>query len=397
MNDSRFIKSIRLRNLLSFGPDNEEFELKSLNVLIGPNASGKSNFIEAIDLLRATTRDINEPCRQGGGIREWLWKGNREEGIISIDVIITNRPEKKVSFINYHIDLNIIDEAFFVYEEVIKPEKKGGNVNFFYKNITDKAEWIITRGFKYNVEELMPEDDFDIHQSILSQFKSFRDYPEITRLGRNLNKIKIYRNIDVTKKSVSRLPQQTDLPSDFLSEDFNNLPLVINELESKKETQDLVVDKLRILYDDVDRIITKIVGGPIQIFIQEKGLNDLIPASRLSDGTLRYLCLLTILCHPEPPPLICIEEPEIGLHPDIMPTIAELLIEASKRTQLIVTTHSDALVSALSETPESVVVCEHDDDGTHMRRLEKEKLKGWLDKYTLGDLWEMGEIGGTRW
>ena len=99
---------------------------------------------------------------------------------------------------------------------------------------------------------------------------------------------------------------------------------------------------------------------------------------RLSDGTLRYLCLLAILCHPEPPPLICIEEPETGLHPDILPTIAELMIEASQRTQFIVTTHSDILVSAFSEIPEAVLVCEKDEDGTHFKRLEKDKLKAWL-------------------
>jgi len=126
-------------------------------------------------------------------------------------------------------------------------------------------------------------------------------------------------------------------------------------------------------------------------------LKDPIPASRLSDGTLRYLCLLSILCHPSPPPLICLEEPEVGLHPDILHTVAELLVEASKRTQLIVTTHSDILVSALSEQPESILVCEHDEGGTHMKWLEQEQLKEWLKKYSLGDLWLRGQLGGVRW
>jgi predicted ATPase len=106
---------------------------------------------------------------------------------------------------------------------------------------------------------------------------------------------------------------------------------------------------------------------------------------------------MALLLHPTPPPLICIEEPELGLHPDILPTIAEMLIEASQRTQLIVTTHSDALISALSEYPESVVVCERDEKGSHLRRLEPDKLKDWLENYTLGDLRQMGEIGGNRW
>jgi predicted ATPase len=102
-----------------------------------------------------------------------------------------------------------------------------------------------------------------------------------------------------------------------------------------------------------------------------------------------------MLCHPSPPPLICLEEPELGLHPDILPTIVELLIEASKRSQLIVTTHSDVIISALSDYPESVLVCEREISGTHLRRLEKDQLDEWLQKYRLGELWRMGEIGGN--
>ena len=95
--------------------------------------------------------------------------------------------------------------------------------------------------------------------------------------------------------------------------------------------------------------------------------------------------------------MVCIEEPELSLHPDILKSIAELLINASGKTQLIITTHSDALVSALSDYPESVLVCERNDTGTKLRRLEKNQLDLWLKKYSLGDLWRMGELGGNRW
>lgn len=122
-----------------------------------------------------------------------------------------------------------------------------------------------------------------------------------------------------------------------------------------------------------------------------------IPATRLSDGTLRYLCLLAILCHPKPPPLVCIEEPELGLHPDVLPDLAKLMLSASERCQLIVTTHSDILVDALTETPESVIVCEKQDGRTRMQRLDSKELTQWLDRYRLGELWLKGEIGGMRW
>ena len=136
-------------------------------------------------------------------------------------------------------------------------------------------------------------------------------------------------------------------------------------------------------------------SGTVQLFLQEGNIS--MKANRLSDGTLRYLSLLAILCHPEPPPLVCIEEPELGLHPDILPTLADLLREASGRCQLVVTTHSDVLVDALTDTPESVVVCEKHNGGTEMRRLDKADLSDWLEDYCLGELWSKGELGGNRW
>jgi predicted ATPase len=122
-----------------------------------------------------------------------------------------------------------------------------------------------------------------------------------------------------------------------------------------------------------------------------------IPATRLSDGTLRYIALLTILCHPDPPPLVCIEEPELGLHPDILANVGDLLKAASERMQLIVTTHSDFLVDRFTDQPESVVVCDKINGQTKLRRLEKREISGWLEDYRLGQKWIDGEIGGVRW
>jgi predicted ATPase len=166
---------------------------------------------------------------------------------------------------------------------------------------------------------------------------------------------------------------------------------------NQPEIRDLINGKLREVYPDLNFIKTEVHGGQVLLFANQKGLRDSIPVTRISDGTLRYLCLLTILCHPAPPPLVCIEEPELGLHPDLIPKVAELLLDASERTQLIVTTHSEILVSEFSDTPEVVLVCERDADGSHLRRLERETLKKWLEDHRLGELWCSGEIGGTRW
>ena len=136
-------------------------------------------------------------------------------------------------------------------------------------------------------------------------------------------------------------------------------------------------------------------GGALTLYLTEGNLS--VPARRLSDGTLRFLCLLAILVDPRPPPLIVIEEPELGLHPDIHSQLATLLLDASRRTQLIATTHSDILVDELTDSPETIVICEKIGGRTELKRLSSEELKPWLDKYRLGELWVQGELGGTRW
>ena len=121
-----------------------------------------------------------------------------------------------------------------------------------------------------------------------------------------------------------------------------------------------------------------------------------VPAARLSDGTIRYLCLLAVLCHPEPPPLVCLEEPELGLHPDLLVRLADLLVEASHRMQLIVTTHSDVLLDGLTNVSEAVIVCEKQNGSTKMTRRTSADLAVWLKDYAVGQLWRSGEIGGNR-
>ena len=150
------------------------------------------------------------------------------------------------------------------------------------------------------------------------------------------------------------------------------------------------------LYHGIVDITCPVTGGTVGLYLEETD-NRTIPATRLSDGTLRYLCLLAVLLHPDPPPLVVIEEPELGLHPDLLPKLTDLLRVASERMQLIVTTHSDVLVDALTEVPASVVVCEKHDGQTQVRRLDKDDLAHWLEDYRLGELWTSGELGGNRW
>jgi predicted ATPase len=405
MQGKRLIRKLNLKNFLSFGSGGEEIELESLNVLIGPNASGKSNLIEALGILQSTPANLAAAIRQGGGIQEWLWKGEQATPIAEIEAIV-DYPEG-IMPLRYRLCFTSVGQKLEIVDEVIENEHPSGpgenHVNFFYRyqdghpilNVRTMVK--AQPGTDKGREERYLQSGASIQKSIISQRIDVDNYPEITYLGDQFAEIWLYTDWDLGRNTSPRKPQKTDAPDDFLLEDASNLGLILNDLQHRSETWPVLLEEFGKFYDTAEAITTKVHAGTIQVFVHEKSLHQPIPATRLSDGTLRYLCLLTILCHPSPPPLVCIEEPELGLHPDILPTVAELLIEASQRTQLIITTHSDILVSALTEIPETVLVCEQDDFGTHLHRLEAEPLKKWLENYSLGELWRMGEIGGTRW
>jgi predicted ATPase len=174
--------------------------------------------------------------------------------------------------------------------------------------------------------------------------------------------------------------------------------LILQNLSFRWGKLDRLTAYLQRLWDGAEDIRVRLEAEVAQTYVKERGIPDPISAWRLSDGTLKFLCLLAALLHPEPPPLICIEEPELGLHPDALTVVADALREASEKCQVIVTTHSDALVGAFSDEPEAVVVCERGPDGgTQFNRLQSSELEKWLDRYRLGELWRMGEIGGNRW
>ena len=212
----------------------------------------------------------------------------------------------------------------------------------------------------------------------------------------NIAKSGLYRNWEFGPDAGLRHSPRADEPSTFLTERGENLPLVLSKLRGDSRQQ--FVKSLQQLYDGIDNFHVEVGGGRAELFLVERGRGErYIPASRLSDGTLRYMALAAILLDPNPPPLVVIEEPELGLHPDVVLSIGEMLIQASERTQLVVTTHSRVLINALEDHASSVVICEKRDGQTQMKRLDPDRLEEWLEKYSLGYLWSIGELGGNRW
>jgi predicted ATPase len=385
---SKILRSISLQNILSFG-DLQEVPLGALNILIGPNGSGKSNLVEALNFLRSSPEDLAVPVRDGGGVSEWVHKG-----------AISKRPKTSVS-VKIHYDGGLAHHllAFeadpygfrLVAEGIDAQELHDGRTFAHHKIGIDLTMTSRTGTGNRETHSEVP----DRNASILKSYRDPGSYPEVSFLVDLYERIRIYRSWSFGPDSPLRAPQRADQRTDYLQEDFTNLALLMGTFRRLPDVRDLLIEKLKDFLPDATGYEAVVEGGTIQLFIQEGRV--LTPAVRLSDGTLKYLCLLAILLNPNAPPLVCIEEPEIGLHPDVLPGLADLLVEASNRMQLIVTTHSDILVDALSDDPETIIVCDKVDGATQMKRLDATELKPWLEEYKLGRLWMKGQIGGTRW
>lgn len=387
-----FIRHLTPKNFLSFGTDNVGIELKALNLFIGPNGCGKSNLIEAINLMRSAPKELREVTRKGGGVVEWIWKGGPKDAA-AVEWVV--RDQKGVTPLRHVLSFRSVAQAFSLEDERVEnayPQTGQPDVYFYYRyQHGQPVVNTIAQG-----RRSLARETIEVDRSILAQRRDPETYPELAWLTQNYERVRIYREWVFGRNAVFRELQKSDNRNDVLEEDFSNLGLFLNRLKTRfPAAKKALLNGLKDLYDGIHDFDVLVEGGAVQVFFTEGDF--VIPATRLSDGTLRYLCLLAILCDPKPPPLICIEEPELGLHPDILPKVADLLRAASEKTQIIVTTHSDLLADTMTETPEAVVVCSKQQGQTTMERLNPDDLGEWLKKYRLGQLWTKGEIGGTRW
>ena len=390
------IKSLQLANLLSYGPDHPPIELRPLNVLVGANGSGKSNFLEAISLLQAAPDQITRPVRDGGGIHDWLHQTTGQTGARPdawVEAVIANT--QGTNRFRYRVAFNEMAGRFQIQDEFLEYEKTqpGKAQPYFFYRWNGGHPVLNAKGMG---ERGLQRDSIQPDLSILAQKRDADIYPELTWVARQLDSIRQYRDWTFGRYATPRLAQKTDAPNDRLEPDCSNLGLMLNRLRMNGAARRKLIAALRQVYEGIEDVDVSIQGGTVQVFLLEAN-GCAIPATRLSDGTLRYLALLTVLCDPDPPPLVTIEEPELGLHPDMLPVVADLLTDASERTQLIVTTHAPGLVDALTDQPECILVCERGETGTTIERLDAKQLQPWLEKYRLGQLWTSGQLGGNRW
>lgn len=401
------IRRLKVSGLLSFGPSGIDLPMEPLNVFIGPNGAGKSNLLEVLALLRAAPRDLAEPIRQRGGIWEWLWKGEESPGAATLEVIVYPRYIKgplrhTLTVADNGGRLRVTAEEI-AYAEDRRPYGARYDARSVAVGEFDwKREYRLSGGRhafdvrgRDNAEfQSNDGDDAKPEESVLSQIRDPRVYHLLSVLQKEYERIRLYQNWSFGPSAALRRDRSAHAASDFLDDGAGNLALVLSHFRGSAKRE--LVEALRELFDGVVDVSCPVTGGAVSLYLEEHGGRQ-IPATLLSDGTLRYLSLLAILLHPSPPPLVALEEPELGLHPDVVAEVAKLLVQASQRTQIVVTTHSRILVDALTDHPSSVVVCEKGNGESRFERLDGTRLSAWLDRYSLGELWVSGELGGNRW
>jgi len=406
------IDSLMIRGLLSFGWQPVELKLHNLNVIIGPNGSGKSNLLDILHLLRELPVSLQEAVRDRGGSQSWIYKGSGGDGLAMVDVVCDWQNDPGTAAV-YRAELRLAPDGLSIQAEQLRTRETFEELDntpllvALRAGTNSAAKFPRTEnrlGFQpANLPQADPEvelpatESFEWMQRIILGTQSilsiWSHHGFVNRTATGFRSIRIYPPWQFGPLSPVRRPQSADQPNDYLDPSGQNLGLVLSRLKQNPEAWQLLLEKFRAVYEPAKEIDIFLEGGTFQIIVDE-GYRT--PASRLSDGTLRWLFLVALLLDPHPAPVLAIEEPELGLHPDLLRRLADLLQDAAERTQLIVTTHSPELVSAFSHRPQDVVVCERFFGSTEFRRLDPEPLKEWLDSYSLGDAWRAGEIGGNR-
>ncbi len=386
------LQELLIEGLLSFG-EKTLFEFGQLNILVGPNGSGKSNLIDCLRVFRSAPFDIQEAFKDSG-FEEWLCKSvniKSDTALLEVTAKLPELPDK----IRHQVRLGPPFSARARIEEVVSGAE--GETQYFVGSYRSGATLSVAGTGRRRRERKLDESEYDPFGSILSQIRDVGQYPEITRLSNFYASIRIYSEWMFGRNSNLREATPTGRSDATLSESMDDLALILNGL-----TGTTAHEKIRVLLQELKETyvdyVTRIMFGRVGLELVEKPFDRLpLPAKRLSDGTLRFLALAAILFQSDPPPLICLEEPELGMHPDMIRMVAGMIVDASTKTQLIITTHSEHLLTALQDDFDALFAFDAGLDGSVVRRFNREEYKDWRQEHTLGELWTSGELGGNRW
>ncbi len=348
-----------------------DLDLKPVNILVGANGAGKSNFVS---FFKLTNRVYEHRLKQhiGNNIDSFLRFGKKESDFI-------------YGFFDF-------DNKYAVSYKIFPTTN--GNTAYkdnekFLENKFDSVE------NKYEKWEVFYENETNINR----EYKSYEAADTASWLVLfalpYFNSFKTYHFQDTGEKSPMK---QTNKINDnrYLRENGENLAAYLYYLQKKHPKNFEIIESnihsVAPFFDKFDLAPDRLNETQIELRWLEKKSDNFFNAHSLSDGTLRFMALTTLLLQPDLPKTIIIDEPELGLHPFAINKLAAMMKQAAaKGSQVIVSTQSTDLVNNFE--PEDIITVDREDDQSVFRRLDSEDLKDWLEDYTLGELWNKNVIG----
>lgn len=342
----------------------ENFVLSDLNVMIGSNGAGKSNFISLFKFLNQIAEGrLQSYVRKSGGANALLYFGAKNTN--SIEVSVSFAPNR------YWLKLTpTTDDTLFFEEEGCSYQGPGYDKAFDLNLLSpDRSESGLSLA------------EGNIAKSALTSILSWR----------------LYHFHDTSDTALMKKTGPIDDNSRF-KPDASNLAAYLYLLEQKFPNDfKNIVDTITLIAPFFSGFVLRpspLKPDSIQLEWQHKNSENYFNTSSLSDGTLRFICLTTLLLQPTEklPTTILLDEPELGLHPAAIELLASLLKSTATKTQVIVSTQSVTLINQLK--PDSIIVVERNEEQSTFRRLNEGELDSWLEDYGLGDMWEKNVIGG---
>lgn len=347
-----------------------DFRLNNLNVFIGGNGAGKSNFIEFFRMISAMMKLDGLKEFIAGNADTYLFGGPKNTPFISVRMEFGDN--------GYDFELAANQDGFFLinnekrhysghpFSSSSPVSKKLGSGNFNLGLLTDKNN----KGF--NGKE---------HNASWHTFNS-------------INSWTIYHFHDTNKEAGMRRYHDTG-HNEKLFIDGSNIAAYLLELRTNHpESYKEIINAVRLVIPFFDDFILRPNRNEsVRLDWRQKGLKNFpMRPTQLSDGSIRFICLTTALLQPDPPSTIIIDEPELGLHPAAISILSELILDAAKLTQVILATQSPALINNFDI--EDIIVVNRENEASTFNRLKKKDFTEWLENYSIGELWSKNVIAG---
>ncbi len=375
-----------------------------LNVLIGPNASGKSNLLRVLEMLSVAAQGgLGKYVQQEGGMEPLVWDGQAK--LIRLQAKMTPIPpytDPEKDALTYELDLARLGRtsAFRIDKEVLGNYSKveTGEMPEPFKLLErDPHHAVIfsmdSKRFEAPPGALPPEEALLSAAGGPFSVNKFMD-----QFQKELADWKVYQGFHTHREAQIRAPQVTRSETE-VSPDGQNLVSVLHSLYTRdRDFESEILRAMRAAFgEDFDKLVFPPAADQrIQMRIRWRSLKREQSAADLSDGTLRFLFLLAVLANPSPPPVVAIDEPETGLHSSMFPIVAEYAREAASKAQVILTTHSPEFLDAFGEDVPTTTVVERQEGQTALRVVSGEELSYWLKQYTLGELYRSRELEAMK-